>query len=343
MQTIKPISYQVSQGRVAPIQISWAEDNQAVIDFPSQRGVANTISTLRSVYVDNTQSPGNVSIVVDGIGVVVTVLSGLAGVFPVYSHGLSRIAISSDEKAGRSSFFFADFEQSYYSYSAAEVAQLVSEINLKNASTTSPATGETVIGVLDSDTLQAVKDLAGKFKNTSAGELAVSDSEVISILQKLVINSDGSVETDDKNTQAAIAAFQKLFSFSNGNLLVQDLTAPKILSALSGATNSKQVYLPSASTGVMIAGPCTLSELALYNSTGADGFLYIYDAANYAGINNPVAIYPFAASETISRGLMADIKTPFANGVFVRFTTDGSGLTPLVYSTGSINLFPKFF
>lgn len=341
--SIKPISYQVAQGRIAPMLMEWDKSQSYLADFPSQKGVSNSIEGLKSVYIDNTQTTGSLTLVVEGIGVYVTVLAGQAGVFPIYSHGLSRITVSCDVPVGRSSLFFADFQQPFYTYSSEQVAQSVTDTTLKLASTDSPVSGQPVIGVYDIDTVTAISKLAGKFTSDLDGSILVSDKEILSILQNVSFSGDKEIYVSDKAVAELLQPLVDGLTFSSGNLNTQDKNAGEILNLLNSSTSANAEQIASASSGTVVSiGAKNLCEISFVNSTGEAGYLFLYDATSVAGKGTPLDIIPILSTDTVVRNIGGNVRTKLANGLLAVFAADIAGSSPVTFTDGEFVIFSKF-
>lgn len=346
MSTISPFSYQVAQGRVAPIVVNWQGDKTCVIDFTSQKGVSNSIQGIKSVYVDNTQTAGTITLHVDGINIYINVQPGQSGIFPIYSHGLSRITVTNEVAEGRTSLFFADFSQPLYSFNVTEIAQEVTETTLKQMATESPLTQLPALMVYDPDTVDAIT----KFRNALTiknGAVSVSDAALAEIFSRLTFFQASSgfpteLMVHDASILAAVNSIFDALKFSDENLMVVDKNSGSILSCLSGAARTTTISIPSGSSGVSYVGARVLCDISIYNSAAEQGFLFLYDAATSAGADVPIAVIPVSNSDEFIRDVCSSVKIPLTSGLFCKFTSDSAGANPVNFVSGEFSVFAKF-
>ena len=164
-------------GRVSQLLADWSQSLVYIADFPNQ-GTSLGIKQTLSVYINNEGSAATITVSVGSSGLSYSVLPGQVGVFPIYSHGLSKITLSSNTGEGLTTFLFADFMQPLFAYAAQLIAQSVQDVSLQKVLGSSPKS-DFALRTYDPDTVAAINALAIstglKQQYDSAGNLLVSD------------------------------------------------------------------------------------------------------------------------------------------------------------------------
>ena len=146
-------------GRIAPLFADWSKSQSYIADFPNQ-GQSINMAQIRSVFINNEGTSATLVLAVVGTNIKYSILPGQVGVFPIYSHGLSKITLDSNVSTGTTAFAFADFDQSLFAYAAQQIAQAVEDVSLQQAATKSPTNEHGAIQTYDPDVVKAVNDLS---------------------------------------------------------------------------------------------------------------------------------------------------------------------------------------
>lgn len=244
--------------RIFPIHCDWSKDTQYIIDFASQ-GASNNIAVVQSVFINNEKGTADIAVDISGTAAGYTVMAGQVGVFPIYANGLPKITLTAEQGSGQTTFAFANFSQPLFAYSAALIAQAVSDETLREAADVNPQNKHAAVTTYDPAVVQAIKDMQAAtgldFKYDGAGNALVS----------IATDKDakGGILTDVGNAALSGGALktapQGLPTDANGNLKTTQQGSVSVTPASAGAFNDTRMSFDDQNRLECVVGEITLN------------------------------------------------------------------------------------
>lgn len=244
--------------RIFPIHCDWSKDTQYIIDFASQ-GASNNITVVQSVFINNEKGTADITLDISGTASGYTVMAGQVGVFPIYANGLPKITLTAEQGSGQTAFAFANFSQSLFAYSAALIAQAVSDETLREASDVNPQNKHSAVTTYDPAVVQAIKEMQAAtgldFKFDGAGNALVSINTGKDI--------KGGILTDIGNAALSGGALktvpQGLPIDGSGDIKVAQQGTVGVIPASTGAFNDTRMTFDGENRLQCVVGEITLN------------------------------------------------------------------------------------
>lgn len=244
--------------RIFPIHCDWSKDTQYIIDFASQ-GPSNNIAVVQSVFINNEKGTADIAVDISGTASGYTVMAGQVGVFPIYANGLPKITLTAEHGSGQTTFAFANFSQPLFAYSAALIAQAVSDETLREAADVNPQNKHAAVTTYDPAVVKAIQDMQAAtgldFKYDGAGNALVS----------IATDKDakGGILTDVGNAALSGGALktapQGLPTDADGNLKTTQQGNVSVTPATPGAFNDTRMSFDDKNRLECVVGEITLN------------------------------------------------------------------------------------